>query len=40
LSQLRGLITPVPGYATHLDTWVIAKMVDWKDLLDRTSNDI
>jgi hypothetical protein len=40
LSQLRGLITPIPGYATHLDTWVIAKMVDWKDLLDRTSNNI
>lgn len=40
LAQSRGLITPIPGYATHLDSWVIAKMVDWKDLLDRTSNNV
>ncbi len=38
LSNKRGLITPVPGYATHLDTWVIAKMVDWQDCLNRTSH--
>lgn len=38
LSSKRGLITPVPGYATHMDTWVIAKMVDWKDCLNRTSH--
>ena len=37
LSAKRGLITPLPGYATHLDTWVIAKMVDWEDVLNRTS---
>lgn len=37
LSDNRGLITPLPGYATHLDTWVIAKMVDWEDVLNRTS---
>jgi hypothetical protein len=37
LSNTRGLITPLPGYATHMDTWVIAKMVDWKDVVDRTS---
>lgn len=40
LANLRGLITPIPGYATHLDTWVIAKMVDWQDCLRRTSNGI
>lgn len=40
LSQRRGLITPIPGYATHMDTWVIGKMVDWKDCLDRTSHDV
>lgn len=39
LSEKRGLITPVPGYATHMDTWVIAKMVDWRDCLDRTSHN-
>lgn len=38
LSNKRGLVTPIPGYATHMDTWVIAKMVDWKSVLDRTSN--
>lgn len=40
LSESRGLITPIPGYATHMDTWVIARMVDWKDCLDRTTNSI
>lgn len=39
LATKRGLITPMPGYATHLDTWVIAKIVDWKDCLDRTSHN-
>lgn len=39
LSANRGLITPVPGYATHLDTWVIARMVDWRSCLDRTSHN-
>ena len=39
LSQKRGLITPVPGYATHMDTWVVAKMVDWQACLDRTSHN-
>jgi len=37
ISESRGLITPVPGYATHCDTWVIAKMVDWEDVLNRTT---
>jgi hypothetical protein len=37
LSEKRGLITPVPGYATHLDTWVIAKMVDWQEVMNRTT---
>jgi hypothetical protein len=37
ISSKRGLITPIPGYATHLDTWVIAKMVDWKAVMDRTT---
>jgi hypothetical protein len=37
LSNKYGLITPVPGYATHLDEWVIAKMVDWLDVQQRTS---
>ena len=37
LSMKRSLITPVPGYATHMDTWVMGKMVDWKDVLDRTT---
>ena len=40
ISELRGLVTPVPGYATHCDTWVIAKMVDWQSVLDRTTYDI
>lgn len=40
LSTKRKLITPIPGYATHLDSWVIAKMVDWKSCLDRTCHDI
>jgi hypothetical protein len=39
LSAKRGLITPIPGYATHMDTWVIAKMVDWRSCLDRTSHN-
>jgi hypothetical protein len=37
LSQTRGLITPIPGYATHCDSWVISRMVDWEDVLLRTS---
>ena len=37
ISSKRGLITPMPGYATHLDTWVIAKMVDWQAVMDRTT---
>lgn len=40
LAKKRGLITPMPGYATHLDTWVIAKIVDWEAVLNRTSNNI
>ena len=40
LSSTRGLITPIPGYATHMDTWVIGKMVDWQAVLERTSNSI
>lgn len=38
ISEKRGLITPVPGYATHCDTWVVAKMVDWAAVLDRTNS--
>jgi len=38
ISQTRGLITPIPGYATHCDTWVVAKMVDWEDVLNRTTS--
>jgi len=30
------LITPIPGYATHCDTWVMGKIVDWEDVLNRT----
>jgi hypothetical protein len=37
LSSNRGLITPIPGYATHLDTWVIAKMVNWQEVMRRSS---
>ena len=37
ISQTKGLITPVPGYATHCDTWVVAKLVDWEDVLNRTT---
>jgi hypothetical protein len=37
ISERRGLITPIPGYATHMDSWVMAKMVDWKEVLDRTT---
>jgi hypothetical protein len=39
ISKTKGLITPVPGYATHLDSWVIGKMVDWEDVLNRTTDD-
>ena len=38
ISETKGLITPIPGYATHCDTWVIGHMVDWKDVLDRTTS--
>jgi len=38
LSNKRSLITPIPGYATHLDSWVIANLVDWKSVLDRTTS--
>lgn len=37
LSTKRGLITPVPGYSTHCDAWVVDALVDWKDVLDRTT---
>jgi len=40
LSSKRRLITPIPGYATHMDTWVIAKMVDWRDCLIRTTSTV
>lgn len=40
LANTRGLITPIPGYASHMDTWVIAKLVDWYDCLRRTSDSI
>jgi hypothetical protein len=40
LTSRYSLITPVPGYASHMDTWVIAKMVDWEDVLNRTSNSV
>ena len=36
LSDRRGLITPVPGYATHCDSWVVAAMIDWENVLERT----
>jgi len=36
ISEKHGLITPVPGYATHCDSWVVGKMVDWEDVLNRT----
>ena len=38
LSEKRSLITPIPGDATTLDTWVISKMVDWRSVQDRTQN--
>ena len=37
LTTNKLLITPVPGYATHCDTWVIGKMVDWQAVLTRTT---
>ena len=40
LSEKQGLITPIPGYATHMDTWVIGKMVDWQAVLDRTADSV
>lgn len=40
LADKKGLVTPMPGYASHMDTWVIAKLVDWKDCLRRTSDGI
>lgn len=36
LSTKRGLITPIPGYASHMDTWTLDKITDWKSVLDRT----
>lgn len=37
LSQKRGLISPVPGYSTHCDKWVIDSLIDWQDVLTRTT---
>jgi len=38
LGNKRGLITPVPGYATHCDSWTMDKIIDWQDVLNRTIN--
>jgi hypothetical protein len=40
LANKKGLSTPIPGYASHMDTWVIGRLVDWQDCLRRTSNGI
>lgn len=37
LSQTRGLVSPVPGYSTHCDQWVVDSLVDWQDVLNRTT---
>lgn len=37
LTNKHPLITPIPGYSTHCDTWVIGKIVDWEDVLKRTT---
>lgn len=37
IAKTRGLITPVPGYATHMDTWTMSKMVDWYEVQQRTT---
>lgn len=37
LANTRGLITAVPGYATHMDTWTMAGIVDWHDVQQRTT---
>lgn len=39
LTQNRMLITPIPGYATHCDSWVMDRIVDWEDVLKRTSSN-
>ena len=36
ITNKHPLITPIPGYSTHMDTWVIGKMVDWQAVLNRT----
>jgi hypothetical protein len=36
LSNKRGLVTPVPGYATHCDAYVVGAMIDWFNVLERT----
>jgi hypothetical protein len=38
LSTKKNLITPLPGYATHCDSWVVARMVDWEEVLTRTTH--
>ena len=37
ISQIRGLITPIPGYATQCDLWVVDSLIDWIDVLNRTT---
>lgn len=37
ISSTRGLISPVPGYSTHCDQWVVDSLIDWQDVLTRTT---
>ena len=39
LTQKSRLITPVPGYATHCDNWTMDKIIDWQDVLTRTTQE-
>lgn len=37
IANTRGLITPLPGYATHMDSWTMAGIVNWHDVQQRTT---
>lgn len=38
LANTHGLITPLPGYATHLDSWTLAGIADWHAVQQRTAS--
>jgi hypothetical protein len=37
IAKTKGLITPLPGYSTHMDSWTMAGIVDWYAVQQRTT---